>query len=255
MLIQCVIQHQRAEVLDGIQRVAAAADDRAHIRTGNLQTKLVALYLRQGLNLTLNAHLCQQTGYKIGSQLFRLLHACFGNRDQLTLLGNGRCDRTVLTRAARTAVTAIAVAAVTARTVAALTARRTLKLQLFRYKVCRSSLYQTRRVIIRGDGQLLRLLCGFLLLRSRLFCLDNRLLLLLGFGLGRGLALLLLNLRLCRRNVRCFVGYAHACRRCADTQKALFANLEYLYRYIVALQTELLEGILDCYVTVFTGSL
>ena len=31
VLIQCIIQHQRAEVLDGIQRVAAAADDRAHI--------------------------------------------------------------------------------------------------------------------------------------------------------------------------------------------------------------------------------
>ena len=254
MLIQCIIQHQRAEVLDGIQRVAAAADDRAHIRTGNLQTELVALYLRQGLNLTLNAHLCQQTGYKIGSQLFRLLHACFGNRDQLTLLRNGRRDRTVLTRAARTAVTAIAVAAVTARTVAALTARRTLKLQLFRYKVCRSSLYQTRRVIIRGDGQLLRLLSGFLLLRSRLFCLDSRLLL-LRLSLGSGLALLTLYLRLCRRNIRCFIGHAHACRRCADTQKALFADLEYLYRYIVALQTELLEGILDCCVTVFTGSL
>ena len=240
MLIQCIIQHQRAEVLDGIQRVAAAADDRAHIRTGNLQTELVALYLRQGLNLTLNAHLCQQTGYKIGSQLFRLLHACFGNRDQLTLLRNGRRDRTVLTRAARTAVTAIAVAAVTARTVAALTARRTLKLQLFRYKVCRSSLYQTRRVIIRGDGQLLRLdsrlFClrlGLYRLRSRLFRLRRRLLLL--DDLGR------------------LIGHADARRGRTNAEKALFAVVEYLYGYIIAVETQLTQRVCDGCITVLAG--
>lgn len=39
VLIERVVQHERTEVLNRVERVAAAADDRAHVRAGQLKTR------------------------------------------------------------------------------------------------------------------------------------------------------------------------------------------------------------------------
>ena len=75
VLVERVVQHERAEILDRVERIAAAADDRTHVRTGQLEAQLVALGLRQNRDLTLDAHLLHQTGDERGRELFCLLHA------------------------------------------------------------------------------------------------------------------------------------------------------------------------------------
>ena len=225
MLIERVVQHERTEVLNRVERVAAAADDRAHVRAGQLKTQLVALDLRQNSHLTLDAHLLHQAEDERGRKLLCLLHALLGNRDQLALLGNGRGDRALL---ARTALTARTVAAFTVRAVAALTAR-TLYLELFRNEIRRSRLDQTRGVVLVGDGQLLRLL-------SRLFRLGSR---------------LRLGLLFC--NIGGFVGHADARRGRTDAENALFAVVEYLYGYVIAVKTQLTQRVFDRCIAVLAG--
>ena len=236
VLIERVVQHERAEILDRVERITAAADDRTHVRTRQLKAQLVALGLRKNRDLTLDAHLLHQTGDERGRELLRLLHAVLGDRDELALLRNGRSDRALL---ARTALTARAVAAFTARSVAALAAR-TLDLELFRNKIRRSSLDQTRRVVLVGDGQLLRLdsrlFClrlGLYRLRSRLFRLRRRFLLL--DDLGR------------------LIGHADARRGRTNAENALFAVVEYLYGYIIAVEAQLTQRVCNSYITALAG--
>ena len=232
MLIERVVQHERTEVLNRVERVAAAADDRAHVRAGQFKTQLVALDLRQNGHLTLDAHLLHQAGDERGRKLLCLLHALLGNRDQLALLGNGRGDRALLARAALTART---VAAFTVRAVAALTAR-TLYLELFRNEIRRSRLDQTRGVVLVGDRQLLRLLSRLFRLRRRLFRLGGR---------------LRLGLLFC--NIGGFVGHADARRSRTDAENALFAVVEYLYGYVIAVKTQLTQRVFDRCIAVLAG--
>ncbi len=98
----------------------------------------------------------------------------------------------LLTRAALPTLAARTVPAL-----AAFAARRALHLQLFRHEVCGCGLDQTGRIVIRGDGELFRLLFLFLFHRGvdrfgRLYWLVRRL-----------------------------IGHADAGRRRADAQKAL----------------------------------